>query len=107
MTRTLCETPIHSTNTPEQVFRLSENLARNRLLHLHQLWSPSWLPVGDHIRPRVRVPEKWHLRGEDVSIASMIDRDSRDPGGDYFLKVPEETKERWLERKREREKKKV
>jgi hypothetical protein len=37
----------------------------------------------------------------------MIDRDTRDSNQDYLFTVSEETKERWLERKREQEKKKV
>ena len=44
---------------------------------------------------------------EDASIASMIERDSQDSDGDYLFTLPEETKERWLERKQQREKKKV
>jgi len=37
----------------------------------------------------------------------MIDRDTRDSNGNYLFTVREEIKERWLERKREQEKKKV
>ena len=44
---------------------------------------------------------------EDASIASMIERDRQDSDGDYLFTLPEETKERWLERKQRREKKKV
>ena len=44
---------------------------------------------------------------EDASIASMIERDSQDSDGDYLFTLPEETKERWLERKQQQEKRKV
>ena len=44
---------------------------------------------------------------EDASIASMIDRDSQDSDGNYLFTLPEETKEKWLERKQQKEKKKV
>jgi hypothetical protein len=44
---------------------------------------------------------------EDASVASMIERDSGDPDGEYLFTLPEETKERWLERKQQQEKKKV
>ncbi len=44
---------------------------------------------------------------EDASIASMIERDRQDPDGDYLFTLPEETKERWLERRQQQEKKKV
>ena len=44
---------------------------------------------------------------EDASIASMIERDSQDSDGDYLFTLPEETKERWRERKQQQEKRKV
>ena len=44
---------------------------------------------------------------EDASIASMVERDSQDSDGDYLFTLPEETKEKWLKRKQQREKKKV
>ena len=44
---------------------------------------------------------------EDASIASIIQRDSQDPDEDYLFTLPEEIKERWLERKQQQEKKNV
>ena len=44
---------------------------------------------------------------EDASIASMIERDRQDSDGDYLFTVPKETKERWLKRKQQQDKKKV
>jgi hypothetical protein len=44
---------------------------------------------------------------EDASIASVIERDRQDPHGDYLFTLPEKSKERWLERKHQEEKKKV
>ena len=100
----------------EEAARFTQNLTRNKP-------TVSWLKpfeaadergfapwaqvipkgVGDRLTLRLANDEDL----EDATIASMIDRDSRNPTGDYFFKVPEETKERWLERKREQEKKKV
>ena len=59
--------------------------------------------VGNRLTGRLAADEDL----EDATIASMIDRDTRDSNGDYLFTVPEEIKERWLERKREQEKKKV
>ena len=59
--------------------------------------------VGNRLPGRLAADEDL----EDATIASMIDRDTRDSNGDYLFTVPEEIKERWLERKREQEKKKV
>jgi hypothetical protein len=36
-----------------------------------------------------------------------MERDSEDPDGDYLFTLPEKTKERWLERKQQEEKKKL
>ena len=44
---------------------------------------------------------------EDASIASMIERDRQDSDGDYLFTLPKETKERWLQRKQQQDKKKV
>jgi hypothetical protein len=59
--------------------------------------------VVDHLTARLAADEDL----EDASIASMIERDSQDSDGDYLFTVPEETKERWLKRKQQQEKKKV
>jgi hypothetical protein len=59
--------------------------------------------VGDRLTLRLATDEDL----EDATIASMIDRDTRDSNQDYLFTVSEETKERWLERKREQEKKKA
>jgi hypothetical protein len=37
----------------------------------------------------------------------MIERDRQDPDGDYLVTVSKETKEKWLERKRQQEKRKI
>ena len=44
---------------------------------------------------------------EDASIASMIERDRQDSDGDYLFILPKETKERWLKRKQQQDKKKA
>ena len=59
--------------------------------------------VVDHLTARLAADEDL----EDASIASMIERDSEDSDGDYLFTLPKETKERWLERKQQQEKKKV
>jgi len=100
----------------EEAARFTQNLTRNKpsaslLKPIEATDERGFVPwaqvvpkgVGDRLTLRLATDEDV----EDASIASMIDRDSRDPEGDYFFKVPEEIKERWLERKREQEKKKV
>ena len=37
----------------------------------------------------------------------MIERDRQDSDGDYLFTLPKETKERWLKRKQQQDKKKV
>ena len=44
---------------------------------------------------------------EDASIASMIERDRQDFDGDYLFTLPKDTKEKWLKRKQQQDKKKV
>jgi hypothetical protein len=59
--------------------------------------------VGARLTARLAADEDL----EDASIASMIERDRQDSDGDYLFTLPEKTKERWLERKQQQEKKKV
>jgi hypothetical protein len=59
--------------------------------------------VGDRLTFRLAADDDL----EDASIASMIERDRQDPDRDYLLTVSEETKERWLARKRQQEKRKI
>jgi len=59
--------------------------------------------IVDHLTARLAADEDL----EDASIASMIERDSQDPDGDYLFTLPEETKERWLKRQQQQEKKRV
>lgn len=63
------------------------------------------VPKDVGARLAARLPADEDL--EDASIASIIERDSQDPDGDYLFTLPEETKERWLGRKQQQEKKKV
>jgi hypothetical protein len=59
--------------------------------------------VGDRLTVRLAADDDL----ADASIASMIERDRQDPDEDYLLTISEETKERWLERKRQQEKRKI
>ncbi len=59
--------------------------------------------VGDRLTIRLAADSDL----EDASIASMIERDRQDPDGDYLVTVSKETKEKWLERKRQQEERKI
>ena len=63
------------------------------------------VPKDVGVRLTVRLAADEDL--EDASIASMIERDRQDSGGDYLFTLPEKTKESWLERKQQEEKKKL
>jgi hypothetical protein len=100
----------------EEAARFTENFARHKPTALLLKPFPvadergfvPWgqvvpMDVGDRLT--IRLAADGDL--EDASIASMIERDRQDPDGDYLVTVSKETKEKWLERKRQQEKRKI